>query len=224
MINEKLYYKRQIELWGDQKQENLKDKSILIIGSGGLGSSLAISLGNSGIGYIDIIDFDTVAYHNIHRQTVFTLDDINRYKSEVLKEFILERNQFLTIENFISTFEDFTFTKKYDLILDATDNLQTRQKIDNISKKINTPWIYGSVEEFHGQVCFFDKAQFNSIFNISNHTPKGIAAPIVHHIASLQANLAIRYLVDLPVKKDFLYYCFFDNDGIYQTQKFGLPI
>ena len=64
---------------------------------------------------------------------------------------------------------------------------------------------------------------FESVFNISDHKPAGIAAPIVMNIASLQANLALRFLANLSVKKDFLYYCFFNEDGIFETQKFGLP-
>jgi adenylyltransferase/sulfurtransferase len=96
-------------------------------------------------------------------------------------------------------------------------------QIDNYAKSSSTAWIYASVEEFHGQVCFFSKASFSSIFNITDHKPQGIAAPIVMQIASIEANLALRYLANLSIKKDFLYYIFFDNNGELQLQKFGLP-
>jgi len=110
----------------------------------------------------------------------------------------------------------------YDLILDATDNLPVRGEIDKYAKVTKTPWIYASVEEFNGQVCFFDEANFQ-VFNISDHKPGGIAAPIVMHIGSLQANLALRYLAGLPVVKDKLYYLYFNDEGELITQKFGMP-
>ena len=110
----------------------------------------------------------------------------------------------------------------YDLILDATDNLPVRGEIDRFAKEQGTSWIYASVEEFNGQVCFFDKASFQ-VFNLSDHKPGGIAAPIVMHIASLQANLALRYLAGLSVVKDKLYYLYFNDEGELITQKFGMP-
>ena len=120
-------------------------------------------------------------------------------------------------------FDEFKkFNNNYDLIIDATDNLEVRKEIDIYAKILQTPWIYGSVEEFNGQVCLFDKSAFN-VFAISDHKPKGITAPIVMHIASLQANLALRYLAGLKVAKDKLYYIYFDDNGELITQKFGMP-
>ena len=110
-----------------------------------------------------------------------------------------------------------------DLIIDATDNLATRGDINAYAKSVATPWVYGSVEAFHGQVCFIDESSFTDAFKIIKKTPAGIAAPIVMHIASLQANLALRHLAGLSVKKDTLYYLFFNSEGELITQKFGLP-
>ncbi len=218
------YFNRQIQLWGEDTQNSLKSKKIAIVGCGGLGCSLGVALGASGIGQIDLVDFDEVGVHNIHRQIGFKVGDEGRNKAEVLKELIKSRCPYVKVESFDMDFETFTFTNDYyDLIIDATDNLPVRAKINQFSKEKNIPWIYGSVEAFHGQVCFFQDASFESVFNISNHKPAGIAAPIVMNIASLQANLALRYLAGLKVKKDFLYYCFFNEDGEFITQKFGLP-
>ncbi len=218
------YFKRQIELWGEETQESLSSKKIAIIGSGGLGCSLALALGSSGIGYIDIVDFDRVSLHNIHRQIAFTLNDESKNKAEVVASLVRLKNPFVTIEAFNMNFDNFReLHNSYDLILDATDNLPVREEIDRYAKDMNTPWLYGSVEEFHGQVCLFDRASFN-VFAISDHKPKGIAAPIVMQIGSLQANLALRYLSGLSVSKDKLYYLYFDNSGELITQKFGMPI
>lgn len=218
------YFNRQIQLWGKETQNSLQDKKIAIIGCGGLGCSLGVALGSSGIGQIDLVDFDEVGVHNIHRQIGFKVGDEGKLKCEVLKELILSRCPYVRVETFDTDFETFSFTDDYyDLIIDATDNLPVRAKIDQFSKEKNIPWLYGSVEAFHGQVCFFQDAGFESVFNVSDHKPAGIAAPIVIHIASLQANIALRYLAGLSIKKDFLYYCFFNEEGEYVVQKFGLP-
>jgi len=67
------YFNRQIQLWGEATQKSLQHKKIAIIGAGGLGCTLAMALGASGIGEIHMVDFDTVSNHNIHRQIAFTL-------------------------------------------------------------------------------------------------------------------------------------------------------
>ncbi len=220
------YFKRQIELWGEEIQESLQDKHILIVGCGGLGCSLGIALGAVGIGKITLVDFDTVGIHNIHRQIAFKLSDENNLKSEVLKKNILDRSLYTKVEAINGSFEDYinlNKTDKIDLILDATDNLPVRAIIDRYSKEKSIPWIYGSVEAFHGQVCFFNNASFESIFDVKDRVPEGISTPNVMQIASFQANLAIRYLTKYSIKKDFLYYMFFNNDGEFILQKFGLP-
>ncbi len=217
------YFHRQIQLWGEERQQNLQKKEIAIIGCGGLGCSLGIALGSSGIGTIHLIDFDKVEIHNIHRQIAFTKEDVGRYKCEALARTLTARSDFVTVKPFVGDFE--AFSKEgtaVDLIIDATDNLPTRADIDNYAKSIQKPWLYGSVEAFHGQVCFFEESDF-SAFNISDKSPEGIAAPIVMFIASLQANLALRYLADLEIQKDLLYYLYFNQEGEFVTQKFKMP-
>jgi len=223
-MTEEEYFNRQIQLWGKETQLSLKDKKILIVGCGGLGSTLAQALGTSGIGKIDLLDFDEVSLHNIHRQIAFTLKDEGKNKAKTVKSLILSKNPFIQVNSFELRFEAFILLENitYDLILDATDNLSVREAIDSYAKKVKTPWIYASVEEFNGQVCFFETSDFK-VFNISNHKPGGITAPIVMHIGSLQANLALRYLAGLSVVKDKLYYLYFNEVGELITQKFGMP-
>ncbi|MHC3995498.1 HesA/MoeB/ThiF family protein [Thiomicrolovo sp. ZZH C-3] len=219
------YFHRQIKLWGEEVQQSLQEKRIAIIGSGGLGSSLAFALGATGIGEIHIVDFDEVSVHNIHRQIAFKTGDEGKNKAVVNAGIVEARCPYTKAYAHECDFN--AFAKKgieVDLILDATDNLPTRGQINEYAKIKNTPWVYGSVEAFHGQVCFFDRSSFNDVFKITLKEPAGIAAPIVMHIASLQANLALRYLAGQPVKKDFLYYLFFNDEGELVTQKFGLPV
>ena len=218
------YFHRQVQLWGEDTQILLQSKKIAIIGSGGLGSSLAYALGASGIGEIHMIDFDEVSHHNIHRQIAFKSGDEGKNKAVVNAEIIEQRCPYVKAIAHECDFQ--TWTNKnidVDLIIDATDNLPTRGDINTYAKRKNLPWVYGSVEAFHGQVCFIEQSSFNDAFKIIQKTPAGIAAPIVMHIASLQANLALRFLAGLSVKKDTLYYLFFNDEGELITQKFGLP-
>lgn len=218
------YFHRQVQLWGEDTQNKLQEKKIAVIGSGGLGSSLAFALGSSGIGEIHMVDFDEVSVHNIHRQIAFKVGDEGKNKAVVNAQLIEERCPYVKTIAHECDFK--TWSEKnieVDLIIDATDNLPTRGEINAYAKEKTLPWVYGSVEAFHGQVCFIEKSSFTDAFKIIQKTPAGIAAPIVMHIASLQANLALRFLAGLSVKKDTLYYLFFNDDGELVTQKFGLP-
>jgi molybdopterin/thiamine biosynthesis adenylyltransferase len=219
------YFKRQIQLWGEETQTTLSSKKIAIIGAGGLGSSLAFALGASGLSEIHMIDFDIVSLHNIHRQIAFQMGDEGKNKAEVNTQIIEQRSPFTKAFTHTCNFEEWSKKGiKVDLLIDATDNLPTRSQINTYAKKEHLPWIYGSVEAFHGQVCFFHNASFNDAFKITQQAPAGITAPVVMHIASLQATLALRYLANLSVKKDLLYYLFFNDEGELITQKFKLPI
>lgn len=218
------YFHRQVQLWGEETQRSLQTKRIAIIGSGGLGSSLAFALGASGIGEIHMIDFDTVSQHNIHRQIAFKCGDEDKYKAQLCAELIEARCPYVKATAHVCNFDEFTEKSiDVDLIIDATDNLPSRGAINTYAISKGIPWVYGSVEAFNGQVCFFKDASFNELFKITQKTPAGIAAPIVMHIASLQANLALRFLAGLSVKKDTLYYLFFNDEGELVTQKFALP-
>ncbi len=218
------YFHRQVQLWGEETQLSLQEKTIAIVGSGGLGSSLAFALGASGIGEIHMIDFDEVSLHNIHRQIAFKMGDERKNKARINAQIIEQRCPYVKAHAHECDFKGFSEKNiEVDLIIDATDNLPSRAEINAYAKEKNIPWVYGSVEAFHGQVCFIEDASFTDAFKIIQKTPAGIAAPIVMHIASLQANLALRYLAGLSVKKDMLYYLFFNDEGELVTQKFGLP-
>jgi len=218
------YFHRQVQLWGEETQMLLQTKRVAIIGSGGLGSSLAFALGASGIGEIHMVDFDEVSHHNIHRKIAFKLGDEKKNKAVINAQIIQERSPF--VKAFAHECDFNAFSQKgieVDLILDATDNLPSRGEINAYAKTKALPWVYGSVEAFHGQVAFIEESSFSDAFKIIKKAPAGIAAPIVMHIASLQANLALRYLAGLTVKKDLLYYLCFNDEGELITQKFGLP-
>lgn len=220
MITSEEYFNRQITLWGEETQKNLSLKSIAIIGCGGLGSTVAITLGSSGVGTVHLVDFDTVSIHNIHRQIAYTIEDEGALKCESLGELLKKRYPGLEVKTYAEKFETFVSKEiEYDLIIDATDRFPVRAMIDNYAKSKQIPWIFGSVEAYHGYVCLFDKMPF-STFQITDQVPGGITPPIVVFIASLQANLALRYLAGLTVQKDQLNYLFFDEDGSLNHRKF----
>ena len=101
------YFNRQIQLWGSNVQQSLQKKKIAIIGSGGLGCTLAMALGTSGIGEIHMVDFDTVSSHNIHRQIAFTLADEGKNKAKAVCTLVEAKNPFVKAVAFDMAFDDF---------------------------------------------------------------------------------------------------------------------
>jgi len=218
------YFLRQIALWGEQTQKNLKYKSIAIVGCGGLGSNLGLILGSSGIGKIYLVDFDLVSIHNLHRQVAFKIEDVGKPKAKLLAKLIKSRYSEVEIIPIIGSFDQFCAQNiEVDIILDATDNLPSREKIDNYAKKINKPWIYTSVEAWHGQLCLFEKASFASSISISDQKPKGMTAPIVAFMAAYEATMALRYLAGIKVKTDVLNYLSFDKNGQLMIKSYKMP-
>jgi molybdopterin-synthase adenylyltransferase len=219
------YFARQHKLWGEDTQKNLENKSIAIVGCGGLGSNLGITLGSSGIGKIYLIDFDTVSIHNIHRQIAFKLDDIGKPKAQLLANLIKSRYDKVEVIPIFGSFDDFVSQDlEVDIIIDATDNLPSRAKIEKYAKQIKKPWIYTSVEEWHGQVCLFENSSFASSIVVNDRKPSGIAPPIVSLLAAYEANMTLRYLAGLSVQTDILNYLFFDNNGQLCIKSLQMPI
>ncbi len=216
-IDFEVYFKRQIDLWGLEKQKSLQDKKIAIVGAGGLGSSLAYALGSIGIGKIFIIDFDYIAVHNIHRQISFFINDVDNLKAIIGAERQKNRSPFSEIIPFVGSFNDFIKnmideSEKLDLIFDATDNFNSRLEIDNFSKSKNIPWVYGAVEAFYGHFALIKNGNFNILKNLQQ-TPRGVSTPIVMNIASFQANLGLKYLLNEKILVDNLYIVSFDSFG-----------
>jgi len=215
------YFNRQIKLLGEDKNNILMSKKILIIGCGGLGNSLAFALSGLGLRQIDLIDYDKVELSNIARQIAFGVDDVGKNKTTALKEQLQRRCPFTKFNIINKKFDNqFNTDEKYDLIIDASDNLKTRECIDNFAKKTNTPWLFSSVERFHGYTCLFEKAKFSDVFNIKDLPPAGISSAIVMYISSFSANIAMMYLSELPCASDVLYYnCFNIKTGEYSHNK-----
>jgi len=199
-------FRRQIELIGDNQKE-LENKSVLIVGAGGLGNVVATELSCIGLENIYIMDFDEIEIHNIHRQFQFSKNDVGEKKAKILAGKIdrCETN----IECFVEKFE--SFEKAIDLIIDCTDNFEVRKKIDKFAKSKNIPWLYSSVEGWIGQVCLFKDKNLD-IFNISeNHKVAGVLPAMVGIVGSIEAMIATKYLAELEVEFDKLMYVDFSK-------------
>ena len=132
------YFHRQVQLWGEDTQRSLQDKKIAVVGSGGLGSSLAFALGASGIGEIHMIDFDEVSHHNIHRQIAFKSGVEGKNKAVVNAQIIEDRCPYVKAIAHECNFEEWTQKNiDVDLIIDGTDNIQTLVDINTYAKSKN---------------------------------------------------------------------------------------
>lgn len=154
-------YSRQINLpeIGAVGQERLRTASLLCVGAGGLGAPALLYLAAAGVGRIGIIDFDRVDESNLQRQVIFSTDVLGRSKAQEaairLQALnpdidIVFYNEELTAENAARIFP------AYDLILDGTDNFETKFLINDAAVKFGKPWIYGAIQGFDGQVSVFN--------------------------------------------------------------------
>ncbi len=143
---------------GMEGQQKLKAARVLCIGTGGLGSPLALYLSAAGVGTIGLVDFDVVDFTNLQRQVIHFTSDVGRPKLESAKEKIAAINPFvnvktfntkLTSENALQIFADF------DIIVDGTDNFPTRFLVNDACVMTGKPNVYGSIFRFEGQASVF---------------------------------------------------------------------
>ena len=137
-------------------QKKLMNAKVAIVGMGGLGCPAAQSLVTAGIGKLVLIDGDDVELSNLHRQVLHGEDDIGKKKVVSAKESLSEINALTSIES-IDVYLDEQYgldlIQNCDVIIDATDNIETRQLIDRFSKKSDIPMVYGGLYRWEGQVA-----------------------------------------------------------------------
>ena len=143
---------------GLEGQRKLKQSSVLIVGLGGLGSSLALLMATAGIGTIGLLDDDIVKLGNLPRQVLYTHDDINDLKAVAAEKRLRQRNPEVKLRVYCQKLVEDNAEKiirDFDLVLDGTDNLPTRRLINQTCVHLNKPYIYGAVDYFDGQVSVF---------------------------------------------------------------------
>ena len=144
---------------GLEGQKKLMEATVAIVGIGGLGCPAAQSLVMAGIGKIKIMDGDIVELSNLHRQSLFGEKDVGCMKVEIAKEKLKKINNETDIEITGKYFDEITgleFIRGADVVIDATDNIKTRQLIDRFSKTTHVPMIYGGLYRFEGQVAILN--------------------------------------------------------------------
>jgi sulfur-carrier protein adenylyltransferase/sulfurtransferase len=143
---------------GMDGQIKLKEASVLLVGTGGLGAPLAMYLAAAGIGRIGLVDFDIVDHTNLHRQVIHGTKDVGRLKLDSAIDSMLDINPnvktdrhevALTSENALEIIEN------YDIVVDGTDNFPTRYLVNDACVLLGKPNVYGSIFRFEGQATVF---------------------------------------------------------------------
>lgn len=154
-------YDKQIQLAeiGISGQEKLSKAKVLVIGAGGLGCPVLQNLVATGVGYIGIVDGDVVEETNLHRQFLYTLDDVGKSKAIVAKEVISRQNPEVNIQvytDYFKTQNAFEIVSDYQIIVDCTDDISTRYLMNDIALVKNIPMVYASIHKFEGQLSVFN--------------------------------------------------------------------
>jgi adenylyltransferase/sulfurtransferase len=199
----------EIEVAGQLKLLNSK---VLVIGAGGLGSSILFYLSASGIGNIGIVDDDKVEISNLQRQILHNQNDLGKSKVISAKEKILALNDQLKIDIYQirASFENLIdIAKNYQIIIDASDNFKTRYLINQVSFDLKIPMIYGAVKCFEGQSSIFKpylKNQpcyqcFNPNIAMQDQdvplSQKGIIGAVAGNIGTIQAINTIKEILQI---------------------------
>ena len=154
-------YSRQIILKkvGILGQSKIKNSKVLVVGCGGLGSPVIDLLSRAGIGEIGMMDHDKVSISNIHRQVMFTSDDVGKYKVSILKKKISKINKNVKVKIYRDKAEDKNLgkiLKLYDVIVDGTDNFKAKFLLNKFSLKYKKKLIIGAISKFEGHIFTFD--------------------------------------------------------------------
>jgi len=208
-------YSRQILLQeiGREGQTILQNKKVAIVGVGALGTVAAELLARAGVGSLILIDRDIVEESNLQRQTLFAEKDLRKSKASAAEKRIKEINSEIKIETHIIHLnpQNIRLLQSADLVLDCTDNLQTRFLINDYCKKERKNWIYAAAIRTSGYVmpifpegsclqCFLSESSQETCDTV------GVLNTITISIASLQATLVLKILLGKGVESALYYY------------------
>jgi molybdopterin/thiamine biosynthesis adenylyltransferase/rhodanese-related sulfurtransferase len=143
---------------GMDGQGRLKNAKVLLVGTGGLGSPLAMYLAAAGVGTIGLVDFDVVDESNLHRQVIHGTSDVGKRKVISAKETINDINPFVQVEvheTALRSDNALDIIRPYDLVIDGTDNFPTRYLVNDACVLLGKPNVYGSIFRFDGQLAVF---------------------------------------------------------------------
>jgi sulfur-carrier protein adenylyltransferase/sulfurtransferase len=144
---------------GVDGQRKLKSAKVLVIGTGGLGSPLALYLAAAGVGTLGLVDFDNVDTSNLQRQIIHGTADVGRSKCQSAANRLRDINPEVKLELYETQFTSknaLEIVKPYDIVVDGTDNFPTRYLVNDACVLLNKPNVYGSIFRFDGQATVFD--------------------------------------------------------------------
>ncbi len=143
---------------GLEGQRKLKGASALVIGTGGLGSPVALYLAAAGVGRIGLVDYDVVESSNLQRQVIHGSRTVGTQKVDSARERLLDRNPEVEVETYNEPFTSanaMRIAADYDILLDGTDNFPTRYLTNDVAVFLGKPNVYASIYRFDGQVSVF---------------------------------------------------------------------
>lgn len=207
-------YSRQIfmEEVGIEGQRKIMKSNVLVVGAGGLGSPVIQYLATAGVGTIAVIDADDVEIHNLQRQVIHSENSLGVPKVHSAAWFVNNINpevEFVAIHERLNEDNARSILKDYDLILDCSDNFDTRYLINDHCVALQKPVIYGSILSFEGQVAVFNYQGSKQLRDLFPEAPEnafkqdcdrlGVLGPLAGIVGSMMALLALKMMLQLPV-------------------------
>ncbi len=196
---------------GEQGQLKLLNARVLVVGAGGLGSHALPLLASSGVGFIGIVDNDVVSLDNLPRQSTYEYKDVNKSKVISIKRKLKRLNPDVDIKIYnlyLNNKNAKRIIKNYDIVLDCTDNFESKFLINDTCLKLNIPFVISGVSDYQGQVmtCLPHKTKdFKSLFselpiNIDQKykdEDQGVFPPAVAVISNIAVNEVMKYILGI---------------------------
>lgn len=204
-----LRYTRHLQLpgFGVNGQQKLRQSRVLIIGIGGLGAPLSLYLAAAGVGELCLIDGDVVDLSNLQRQVLFSVSDIGQNKASAGVARLLALNpevQFNAIGEHLNEHNAHELIDSADLIIDCSDNFDTRYQINHYCTALKKTWIYASLHQFSGQCAVFGPggACYRCLFpeapnEVADCNNSGVIGAVAGILGTIQAAEAVKYLADI---------------------------
>ncbi len=191
-------------------QQKLKASSALIIGTGGLGSPVALYLAAAGVGRIGLVDYDVVDASNLQRQVIHGTSAVGKLKVESAKNRLLDLNPLIHVDAYNEPFTSanaMQIAKDYDVLIDGTDNFPTRYLTNDVCVFLGKPNVYGSIYRFDGQASVFFAKEgpcYRCLFPeppppglVPSCAEGGVLGVLPATIGSIQASEALKLLLGI---------------------------
>lgn len=219
VIQDYLRYNRQMMLpeIGDMGQEKLKKAKVLVIGAGGLGCPILQYLATAGVGTIGIVDFDKIELHNLHRQILYTENQVGQAKASTAKSVLETLNpliQVISFEEKLSIENAVQIIQNFDVIVDGSDNFATRYLVNDTCVALQKSLIYGSILKFEGQMAVFNHNGTKNLRDLFPEPPNpkdvpncnlnGVVGTLPGIIGTMMAHETLKLILDLPTLENEL--------------------